>query len=366
MKLPLSSSTPSAMTDANIVRVAVVQAEPVWLDLKGSVDKACQLIIDAAAGGAQLVSFPECFIPGYPCWIWARAVDPVMTTRYIKNSLQIDSPEMERIRRVACTNNIDVALGFSENDGNSLYMAQAIISGATGEILMKRRKIKPTHLERTVFGDASGSSLLNVVNRPYSNVGMLQCWEHIQPLLKYHTFLQREEIHVSAWPPLDRHNPDGTGLWGMSREGCAGQSQQYALEGSTFVLHTTAVISDAGIKTMCTEKSLIFNVAGGGCSAVFGPDGRCLSEPMLESEEGLIFADLNMDLVLASRSFVDACGHYSRPDMLWLGVDSREKSHLRGHKDMIAEQVPTTGNLSSLSLAQPFDSEIALQGRETM
>ena len=337
------------MSKSAIVRVAVVQAEPVWLDLQGSAKKACQLINDAAAGGAKLVSFPECFIPGYPCWIWTRAVDSSMATKYIKNSLKIDSKEMDDIRQAAASNNIDVVLGFSENDGNSLYMAQAIISGTTGEILMKRRKIKPTHLERTIFGDASGGSLHNVSKLSYGNVGALQCWEHIQPLLKYHTFLQREEIHVSAWPPLDKHDPDGSSLWGMSREGCRGQSQQYALEGSTFVMHTTAVISAASIQAMGTEKGMIFNVPGGGCSAVFGPDGRCLSKQMPEDEEGLVYADLDLDLILASRYFVDACGHYSRPDLLWLSVDSREKTHKHAHGDINAEQTSRSNNIQTQS-----------------
>lgn len=354
------------MTETNNVRVAVVQAEPAWMDLQASVKKACRLIEDAAAGGAQLVSFPECFIPGYPCWIWTRAVDPCMVTKYIKNSLKIESHEMDTIRQTAAANNIDVVLGFSENDGNSLYMAQTIIAGATSEILMKRRKLKPTHLERTIFGDASGSSLLNVTNLPYGNVGALQCWEHIQPLLKYHTFLQREEIHVSAWPPLDKHKADGPGLWGMSREGCIGQSQQYALEGSTFVMHTTAVISAAGIKTMGTESGMIFNVAGGGCSAVFGPDGRCLSKPLPENEEGLVYANLNMDLILASRSFVDACGHYSRPDMLWLGVDSREKRHMRSHEDMTFKKPSESPKLTFSRPAVHREGEGAVEEREAI
>jgi len=337
-------STSSEST--SLVRVAVVQAEPRWLDLQASVKKTCQLIEDAAAGGASLVSFPECWIPGYPVWIWTRAVDPVMITKYIRNSLKLESLEMETIRKAAAANNINVVLGYSENDGNSLYMSQCTIAGADGEIKMRRRKLKPTHLERTVFGDASGRSLLNVASLPIGKVGALQCWEHIQPLLKYHTYLQREEIHVSAWPPLDKHVAGGPGLWGMSREGCIGQSQQYAVEGSTFVMHTTAVISAKGIETMGTASGMIFNVPGGGCSAVFGPDGRCLTEAMDECEEGLVFADLDMDSVLAANSFVDACGHYSRPDMLWLGVDNREKNHLRSHEDRIYQEIEET-NLGS-------------------
>jgi nitrilase len=318
------------MSTPKAVRVAVTQAEPEWLDLAASVTKTCKIIEEAAAQKAQLVAFPECWIPGYPCWIWSRPVDFELGTKYIKNSLKVDSPEMQAITACAKENNIVVVLGFSENDNSSLYIAQALIS-ASGEIVMRRRKVKPTHMERTVFGDGSGSSLSNVRAVPgIGNVGALACWEHTQPLLKYHTFLQREDLHVSAWPPLDPH-PGGPALWSMSAEGCAGLSQTYAVESASFVLHCTAVFTEKGIEAMGTEGGALFNAPGGGCSAVYGPDGRKLAGGDVGStEEKMVVVDLDMDLILASRCFVDACGHYSRPDLLWLGVDDKEKKHRQG------------------------------------
>jgi hypothetical protein len=148
----------------------------------------------------------------------SRPVDPVLSTQYIKNSLVVDSPEMRRIQDCAAKNCIVVSLGFSENDHNSLYIAQAIID-IDGKILMKRRKLKATHMERTIFGDASGNSLMNVATTGIGRrVGALACWEHCQPLLKYHTLHQREEIHCSAWPPIVPHQ-GGPDLWSMSKEG---------------------------------------------------------------------------------------------------------------------------------------------------
>lgn len=216
------------------IRVAVTQAEPGWFDLAGALKKTCDLITEAAANGAELIVFPECWIPGYPCWIWyasnmcdfsgakltiirTRLVDFDLGVKYIKNSLVVDSVEMETIRECAAQNKIIVSLGFSENDGNSLYIAQCTI-GSDGQIQMHRRKIKPTHMERTIFGDGSGSSLLNVVSTKIGKIGALSCWEHIQPLLKYHTLSQGEEIHVAAWPPLSPHS-GGPEFWSMSAEG---------------------------------------------------------------------------------------------------------------------------------------------------
>lgn len=126
---------------------------------------------------------------------------------------------MTQICQSAKENNIVVVLGFSENIHDSLYISQAMISD-TGSILTTRKKIKATHMERTVFGDAFAESLDSVVDTSVGRVGALSCWEHIQPLLKYHTYAQREAIHVAAWPPLfEFGGPDDQSLFSMSREG---------------------------------------------------------------------------------------------------------------------------------------------------
>jgi nitrilase len=262
-----------------------------------------------------------------------------MSTLYTKNSLKIDSPEMKEICACAATNRIAVCVGFSENSDNSLYISQAMI-GPDGQLLNVRRKLKPTHMERTVFGDATGGGTLANVSdvSGVGKVSALACWEHIQPLLKYHTALQRPEIHVAAWPPVREH-PGGPALWSMSREGCRNLSQTFAVESQTFVLHTTAVISNAGLAKMGIPKGLgVFGLPGGGSSAVFGPDGRQMSEDISETEEGIIYAELNFDDILRSKSFVDICGHYSRPDLLWLGVDQKEKMLLRPRKAAVEEE----------------------------
>ncbi|RDW81264.1 carbon-nitrogen hydrolase family protein [Aspergillus mulundensis] len=318
------------------VRVAVTQAEPVWLDLDATVDKTCKLIAEAAAKGAQLVTFPECWIPGYPAWIWSRPVDMTLSSQYIRNSLRLDSPQMETICRCAAEHKIIVVLGYSENVHNSLYIAQAII-GADGKLLTTRKKIKATHMERTIFGDSTGDCLDSVVDTELGRVGALSCWEHTQPLLKYHTYSQREQIHVAAWPPLFAHGA-GEGLFSMSREGTISLAQTYAIELQSFVLHTTAVISQSGIDRMRTSAGVVMNTPGGGCSAIFGPDGRQLSTSIPETEEGIIYADLDLDEIYKSKAFVDLCGHYSRPDMLWLGVDGGVKEHVRSRGAAVDER----------------------------
>lgn len=150
-----------------------------------------------------------------------RPIDFEMVSEYMKHSLKRDSPEMRAIQECAAANNIAVCLGYSENDNDSLYLSQSII-GKDGSIRMHRRKIKPTHVERTIYGEGSGDSLMNVVDEPdVGRVGALSCWEHSQPLLRYHTYSQGEQIHVAAWPPMNYYSsfPAGSALWSQCREG---------------------------------------------------------------------------------------------------------------------------------------------------
>lgn len=110
--------------------------------------------------------------------------------------------------------------------------------------------------------------------------------------------------------------------------GCRNLSQTYAIESQTFVLHTTSVMSQKGIELMNINAGM-FGTPGGGSSAIFGPDGRQLSEDIPETMEGILYADLDFDEIIRAKGFLDVCGHYSRPDMLWLGVDDKEKRHLK-------------------------------------
>ena len=295
------------MASPKTVRVAVTQHEPVWLDLDATVKKTCDLIREAATAGAKLVAFPEVWIPGYPAWIWHRVVDFDLGVKYVENSLPVDSPQMRLICDTAAEHAINVSLGFSERDRESVYISQALID-EKGQLRMKRRKMKPTHMERTIFGDASGDCLAKVVDLPdVGNVGALSCWEHIQPLLKYFTFSQHEQIHVAAWPPLDDFIEGSPGFWSMSAEGCRTQAQAYAIESQAFVLHCTAVLSEAGVELMKTAGAPVMGGPSSGHSAVIGPDGRVLSSG--GKNEELVVADLDLSLVTKTRTFADAAGH---------------------------------------------------------
>ncbi|HKU31352.1 MAG TPA: nitrilase-related carbon-nitrogen hydrolase, partial [Arthrobacter sp.] len=142
------------------LRVAAVQAEPVWNDLNGGVDKTIQLMREATEHGADLVAFPEVWIPGYPWFLWLDSVawQSQFQLAYAQNSLDLEGPEYARIEEAARDLGIAVSLGFSERSGGSLYIAQAFVD-ATGTTRTTRRKLKPTHVERTLFGEGDGSDI---------------------------------------------------------------------------------------------------------------------------------------------------------------------------------------------------------------
>ncbi|KAM3501240.1 hypothetical protein MY11210_009405 [Beauveria gryllotalpidicola] len=334
----------TSSSSSSHVIVAVTQAEPVWLDLDATVDKTCALITEAAKNGAKILAFPEAWIPGYPAWIWyglftrgsspslltkyrSRPMDPELTTRYIQNSLKLDSPQAAKIKQCVAENGIVVVLGFSENVNGSLYISQAIID-TDGEVRLTRNKMKATHMERTIFGDSFGDCLDSVSDTEVGRVGALNCWEHLQPLLKYHLYSQKEQIHVASWLPVHKDVPGGA-LDSMSHKGISAIAQVYAIESQSFVLHSTTVITQPGLDLMDITRGPLMSTPGGGNSAVFGPDGSKLSVDIPEDQEGIIYATIDLDDVLKARAFIDTCGHYSRPDLLWLGVDKEIKRHVR-------------------------------------
>lgn len=144
-----------------------------------------------------------------------------MGVQYVEAALGVDSPQMTTILASAREHSIAVSLGFSERSGDSVYISQALID-ETGALRVTRRKMKPTHLERTIFGDASGDCLAQVVDLPgVGKVGSLSCWEHVQPLLKFYTFSQGQQIHISAWPPLYPFEEGSPGFYSMTADGMA-------------------------------------------------------------------------------------------------------------------------------------------------
>jgi len=232
-------------------KVAAVQAAPVFLDLEASIDKAVGLIEEAAAQDVRVIAFPETWLPGYPWWIWlgAPAWGMQFLGELVQNSIEKGSPQEARLTAAAKNNNMHVIMGVSERAGGSLYMGQWHF-GADGEIVNQRRKLKPTHVERTVFGESDGSGL-HVSDTDCGRIGALCCWEHLQPLSKYAMYSQNEQIHCAAWPSFTLYEGIAYSLgWQVN----TAASLMYAAEGQCFVLAACGVISDDMIAKLCDTE----------------------------------------------------------------------------------------------------------------
>lgn len=300
----------------HLIKVACVQAAPVFMDLQGTVNKTIQLIEEAAQNGAQLIAFPETWIPGYPWFLW---LDTPMANvpkvyQYHQNSLELDSDTAKSIQEAAKKNNIFVVLGFSERDHGSLYISQWTINNL-GETVSTRRKLKATHVERTLFGESDGSSI-RVDETSLGRIGALCCWEHLQPLARYAMYSQHEQIHIAAWPSFSLYQPQ---MASIGPDVNIAASRLYAAEGQCFVISPCATVSKEMQDFMCeTEEQKKLLAVGGGHARIFGPDGRDLVSPLAEDEEGLLYADLDLSHITIAKTAADPVGHYSRPDVFQL------------------------------------------------
>ncbi|MEX0286303.1 MAG: carbon-nitrogen hydrolase family protein [Paracoccaceae bacterium] len=298
------------------VKVAAVQASPVFMDLDATVDKAIGLIEQAAAQGVRLIAFPETYLPGYPWYIWLDA--PALTMHnvpiYAANSIVEGSEQDKRLAEAARAGNIHVVMGLSWNVNGTLYMGQWHY-GPDGEIISRRRKLKPTHVERTVYGEGDGSDMV-VSDTDIGRVGALCCWEHIQPLTKYAMYSQNEQIHVAAWPSFSVYEG---GAYALGPEVNTSASRMYAVEGQCFVVAPCATVSDEMIETLCdTPVKQQLLKKGGGYARIFGPDGSPLGENLTPDEEGLVVAEIDLNFIAIGKAAADPCGHYSRTDVFRL------------------------------------------------
>ena len=345
-------------------KVAAVQAAPAFLDLAAGVAKTITLIEEAALAGASLIAFPECWIPGYPWWAWldSPAWGMRFVGRHFENCMTADGPEVTAIAEAAAKSGIHVVLGYSERDAGSLYIAQLLIDN-TGRVMASRRKLKATHVERTIFGEGDGSDL-RVHDSALGRIGALCCWEHINPLNKFAMFAQNEQIHVASWPSFSLYEGAAYALGPTLNNAL---SQVYAAEGQCFVVAPCGIVSPEMIEMLCdtpTKRELL--KAGGGHAMVYGPDGAPLAKPLAPDAEGLVFADIDLSAIHYAKSVADPIGHYSRPDVARLLFNPSQNASVtrpgaaalpRGAKSLFEDQnreVGGNGAADASSLVSPL------------
>jgi len=304
-------------------KIAIIQEPPVFLDRKQTMEKAVQLVDQAAANGAELVIFPEAFIPGYPAWVWRLRpgtdweVSENIHSRLLDNAVDLEKDDLLPLFKAAKRHGVFIVCGINEREGRlsraTLYNTVVVISPDTG-LINRHRKLMPTNPERMVwgFGDASG---LKVVETPVGRIGTLICWENYMPLARYALFAQGIEIHIA--PTYD------------SGDGWLGTLQHIAREGGCWVIGSGNGFKAGDIPEGFPERDVLYpdpeEWVNPGDSVVIEPGGEILTGPMHE-QKGILYAEIDRHRVGIARRSLDVAGHYSRPDIFQLRVNTQAQS----------------------------------------
>jgi nitrilase len=297
------------MTDHRTIRAAAVQISPDLTSLQGTVDRVLAAIGEAASKGAELIVFPETFIPWYPYFSIVHGPSQIQDEhlRLYENAVVIPGPVTDALSAAARKHHIVITVGINERDHGTLYNSLVIID-ADGSLRLKHRKISPAYHERMIWGVGDGSTL-QVVETAVGRVGGLICWEHYNPLARYALMAQHEDIHVSQYPGA---------LFGPTfADQTEIQLRNHALESGCFVVNSTAWLTEEQISQISGEHGAADMIRGGSITAIIDPEGRHVVPP-LRSGEGILIADLDLKQNLMRKRVMDSVGHFSRPELLRL------------------------------------------------
>ncbi len=311
----------------NELKVALAQIAPVWLDKKGTIEKIKITIEAASREKAELLVFGEAFLPGYPFWLaytegaaWNLDVNKELHAHYVRNSIQLETGELDSICALAGKHRMAVYLGVMERamdrGGHSIY-ASLVYIDQNGNIRSVHRKLQPTYDERLTWAPGDGHGL-QVHPLKQFTVGGLNCWENWMPLPRAALYGLGENLHIAVWPGNLNNTKDITRF--------------IARESRSYVISVASLMRKADFPSNTPHLEKILQkapqVLANGGSCIAGPDGEWVVEPVV-NKAGLLYHSLDFNKVYEERQNFDPVGHYSRPDVTQLKVNRERQSTVK-------------------------------------
>ncbi|RLD28392.1 MAG: carbon-nitrogen hydrolase family protein [Bacteroidetes bacterium] len=308
----------------NTLKIALAQIAPVWLNKEATLQKVERSILEASKQKCELIVFGEGLVPGYPFWLaltggaeWDTKVNKELHAHYVRNSVQNEEGDLDKICKLSKENNIAIYLGIIERaknrGGHSLYASLVYIS-QEGEIKSVHRKLQPTYDERLTWSPGDGNGLQVHTLKEFT-VGGLNCWENWMPLPRTALYGLGENLHIAVWPGSDHNTKDITRF--IARE-----SRSFVVSVSSLMYKTDFPKNTPHLDKILKKAP---DVLANGGSCIAGPDGEWIVEPVL-IKEGLIIETIDFNRVLEERQNFDVVGHYSRPDVTKLVVNRERQS----------------------------------------
>lgn len=316
-------------------KAATVQTSPVFLNVEKTIDKAISFVKEASANGAQLIAFPEVFVAGYPYWNWIMT--PVQGSAWYeklyKASVAVPSPEIDRICQAAKENNIHIVIGINERGDSygEIYNTNLIIDNH-GNLIGKHRKLVPTWAEKLTWTSGDGSSL-KVYKTEIGPIGTLACGENTNTLARFTLLSQGELIHIANYISLPVAPPD----YNMA-EAIKIRAAAHSFEGKLFTIVSCSTISKEimdAMKADVPNAGELLTRKNSAFSGFIGPNGAVIGEPLID-DEGIVYADIDLEKCIQPKQMHDILGHYNRFDIFDLRVNTaptRKITFIDNHED---------------------------------
>ena len=314
-------------------KAAACHVAPVYFDTPATIDKACAWIAEAAANGASLVAFPESFVSAFPVWcgVWAPVDTHEFFVKLASSTVLVNGPEIDRLRAEAKKRGVFVSIGINEGTPNSfgcIYDTNLLI-GDDGSILNRHRKLVPTYWEKLVWANGDGSGL-RVVDTRIGRIGALVCGENTNALARYSLLAQGENVHISSFSPRWPTHPPGEAAYDLEAS-IKLRAGAHAFEGKLFNIVASGFLPPEAIDMISRgdpRPRRLMEEASKSVSMILGPDGVPIS-PILRDEEGIVYADIDLERCVIPKQFQDVVGYYNRFDIFDVNVNRRAQTPAR-------------------------------------